>query len=337
MANTTARQKRRFSDVVLSFVFIVLLIACVAVFIFPYAERAGGAVAGSADWMKTLDDGLYLSELTLPGTHDSATRFVGLPLFSRCQSSSVANQLEDGFRYLDIRLGVCEKDGEERLALMHGFTYCHSSIWPWSERLYFDDVLKSCADFLKAHPSETVIIAVKQEHGSESVKELQALISRAFAQYPALLLTTDTMPTLGEARGSVVLMRRYDDEAGFGAAAGLPLIWTDQGGHKDVNLGKVTAASGALELTVQDRFEYDEIDKWAVFEDCLGARGSAKNAVCLNFLSTKGTLKYGHPYYFAARLNRHLVRHDIPKNSGWIVVDFGNAEAAQHIYSVNFN
>ena len=41
------------------------------------------------------------------------------------------------------------------------------------------------------------------------------------------------MPTLGQARGKLVLLRRWEDEAGLGARAGLPLLWEDQKGHAD--------------------------------------------------------------------------------------------------------
>ena len=285
--------------------------------------------------MRQLDSGLHLSSITIPGTHDSATRFVGLPLFSRCQSKTILDQLESGYRYLDIRLGVKRTDDGKRLALMHGFTSCKTRFWPWSDDLYLEGVLDACVEFLKAHPDETVIFAVKQEHGDDSVAEFQNLLNEVMQKYSANVLFTDSMPTLGQARGKIVLARRYEDKASLGVYAGLPLIWEDQGGHANVSLGSVTKPSGVFSLTVQDRYEYDEIDKWSAFENTLGVRPDSKDNILLNFLSTKGTLKYGHPYYFAARLNNHLRSREIPENSGWIIVDFGDAALAKCIYGVN--
>ena len=63
----------------------------------------------SADWMADLDDGLRLNEIVLPGTHDSATQYVQLAFFSKCQALSIGEQLEAGYRYLDIRLGLSDK------------------------------------------------------------------------------------------------------------------------------------------------------------------------------------------------------------------------------------
>ena len=59
-------------------------------------------VEGSADWMSRLSDEKLISEVVLPGTHDSATQYVQLAFFSKCQALSIKEQLEAGFRYLDV-------------------------------------------------------------------------------------------------------------------------------------------------------------------------------------------------------------------------------------------
>ena len=55
----------------------------------------------------------------------------------------------------------------------------------------------------------------------------------------------------------------------------------------------------------------------------------------IHFLSTKGTLPQGHPWYFAQKLNPRLLDYDRGELSGWIVVDFVTPELAQSIYGVN--
>ena len=56
--------------------------------------------------------------------------------------------------------------------------------------------------------------------------------------------------------------------------------------------------------------------------------------LAIHFLSTKGTLPYGHPYTYAKTLNARLLEQN--HLSGWIVLDFFNAALAQQIYSMNF-
>ncbi len=312
---------------------LLALILCAAAFflLVPLTERADETpVPGSADWMSRLQDDLLLSEITLPGTHDSATRYVQLAWFSKCQSLTVGEQLEAGARYLDIRLGA---DGE-RLMLMHGFTRCKTSAFGGA--LYLDEVLDQCYAFLDEHPSEAVVFAVKQEHGDESVAEFQRLLNAYIQDAPEYWLLSDTVPSLEEARGKLVLLRRWEDEAGLGAAAGVPLLWPNQNGHGDTSLNVAVSDNGSYRLWVQDRYEYDAADKWAAFETGMKQNGAQAGDVLLSFLSTKGTAAYGHPYGFAKTLNPQLLDTPAEELSGWIVTDFFSATLAAHIYESNF-
>ena len=314
---------------------LLALILAFAAFLFlaPLIEHGDrSAVAGSADWMARLDDGLLLSDINIPGTHDSATQYVQLAWFSKCQFTDVGSQLEAGYRYLDIRLGA---EGE-RLKLMHGFTGCKTSAFGGS--LYLDEVLAQCYAFLDAHPTETVVFAVKQEHGDESAAQFERLLDAYVKASPEHWLATETIPTLGQARGRLLLMRRYEDEAGLGAAAGVPLLWPNQNGHEDPNLNTAMTDNGSYRLWVQDRYEYDAEDKWAAFTAGVAQHGAQTGDIALHFLSTKGTAAYGHPFSFAKALNPKLLGFEAPEGGkyGWVVVDFASAVLAEHIYESNF-
>ena len=316
---------------ILGILLALILLAAAFFLLWPLTEHGDRrGMDGSADWMSRLDGSLPLSEITLPGTHDSATQYVQLAWFSKCQSLSIGGQLEAGARYLDIRLGA---DGD-RLQLMHGFTKCKSSAFGGA--LYLDEVLRQCYDFLDAHPTETVIFAVKQEHGDESVAVFQRLLDAYVQASPAHWLPTDTVPTLDEARGKLVLMRRYEDEAGLGAAAGIPLLWPNQNGHDDVSLNTAMTDNGSYRLWVQDRYEYDAEDKWNAFLTGMTHNGAEAGDIALHFLSTKGTAAYGHPYGFAKDLNARLGVLPSPTLSGWIVLDYFSAPLAAQIYESNF-
>ena len=88
---------------------------------------------------------------------------------------------------------------------------------------------------------------------------------------------------------------------------------------------------------MQDRFEYDSADKWNAFRAGMD-NGAGVKDISLNFLSTKGSQSYGHPYRYARVLNTRLLGTALPAGSfhGWIVVDFGSAPLASHIYRANF-
>lgn len=311
----------------------LLVLAALVMWIIPLTERdSGETVSGSADWMAQIDGSLTLSELAIPGTHDSATQYVQLGFFSKCQTKDIRAQLDAGFRYLDIRLGA---DGS-RLKLMHGFTSCKTGAMPWSPSLYLEDVLEQCYAFLREHPTETVLFAVKQEHGDERVADFQTLLRDYIHRDADMWLLTDEMPTLDEARGKLVLLRRYADEGSFGIDGGLALIWQDQGGYENFALNTVSSDNGSYTLWVQDRFEYDTEHKWTAFLGGLRTAPGTSEECYINFLSTKGTAAYGHPYSFAKTLNARLLDQPLTQGSGWIIVDFGTAPLAEHVYSANF-
>ncbi len=317
------------------FLLAVVLVIAAAFFFLPLTETVDTTpVEGSADWMKELDGELPLNQIVLPGSHDSATQYVQLAFFSKCQALSIEEQLEAGCRYLDIRLGV---DGHnDTFKLMHGFTNCRTSPFNPVDKLYLDDLLDDCYDFLKKHPTETVVFAVKQEHGKDSVAVFESMLNSYIREDADKWLLTDTIPTLDEARGKLVLMRRYEDEGGLEARSGIPLIWEDQKGAKDTRPNVVAEKNDFYTLYVQDRFEYDTEAKWEAFTKGMAmAEKRAKDGdVILSFLSTKGSLSYGHPRQFANELNPRLAELD--SLSGWVVVDFLSPKLAETIYSHNF-
>jgi hypothetical protein len=79
-----------------------------------------------------------LTTLCLPGTHESLALY-GWPI-STCQSidSNIEKQLNDGIRYLDIRLAPMGQTGKQRLLAYHGIT---------DERMEFGKVLEDCWNF----------------------------------------------------------------------------------------------------------------------------------------------------------------------------------------------
>ena len=328
------RKILRITALVLIGILIAALCALLALYIIPLTETENKtAVDGSADWMAALDDSLPISEVILPGTHDSATKYVQLAFFSKCQAKDIGGQLDAGYRYLDIRLGM---DGQEAPTLMHGFASCKTGALPWSDRLYLDRVLEQCYAFLQSHPTETVLFAVKHEHGAANAADVEAVMRSYTAQQPDAWLLTDRIPTVGEARGKLVLLRRYPDAAGLGAESGLPLTWVDRPESDDVSRSAVKVDNGSYTLWVQDRFKYGNDDKWAAFTAGMAAGKTGRDALSLNFLSTNGTASYGHPYSHAKVLNDRLGGLPQTELKGWIIVDFAAAPLAAHIYGANY-
>ena len=324
-----SKAKKKFSAWNILWIIPLLLVLAVAVmmYVVPALEgvRDARTVEGSVDWMKALPDDMPLSEVVLPGTHDSATEYVQLAYFSRCQAYSIRAQLDAGFRYLDIRL-----DDGEGLPLVHGFTHCTVSGWPWAKTLYLREVLNACCSFLQENPTETVVFCVKHEHGGASDADFAEALGGFIAEKPEFWYEGSALPTVGEARGKLVLLKRFDDG---GKLPGVAFNWTDQPGCADPSLNTEANENPACTIHVQDRYEYDADEKWAAVLAGMASAEVSPTDVSLNFLSTKGHTKYGHPYKYASVLNEK------PEGSalrGWIIVDFGTRKLAETIYSANF-
>jgi 1-phosphatidylinositol phosphodiesterase len=208
--------------------------------------------------MSKLKDDTPLSALSIPGTHNSPTYHVALPSV-RCQSVSVKEQLENGVRFLDIRVqpessSDLTKDG---LILVH-------SAFPvaLTGTRYFRILMDKVFAFLDANPTETVIISVKREGiGRATDQHLSKILHTHYTTDPNRWFTENRLPTLGETRNKVVLIRRFaidDSLKGENNGAGWAIdaeSWPD-------NCTDGICCSG--EIRVQDFYEVEEsvnIDK----------------------------------------------------------------------------
>lgn len=343
------KKKKRFPVFKIVLFSLVVLITTVYTVFFLYPAFSGNnktygiyeKAFSSSDWMKYLDDSLLISAVNVPGTHDSATQYVQLPYFSRCQSTGIKTQLENGFRYLDIRLGVEKRtDTSDRLKLMHGFTNCKTSWLPYASFLYLEDVLEQCILFLSEHKSETIIFCVKQENGDETNKEFTRLLFSYIDKTHEHWYLENKIPSLKEVRGKIILARRFQNNPEL-EPCGVNLTWNNQSNrHVAPDAFALEVQENGTRLFVQDRFKYDSEDKWTVFNSTLeaAAKDARSDSVYLNFLSTNGNTVYGHPIKYAIPLNEKLQQKDfLPRRRlGWVILDFGVKELAQKIYMTNF-
>ncbi|CAJ1926105.1 unnamed protein product [Cylindrotheca closterium] len=153
------------------------------------------------DWMSHLDDDLSLAAISIPGSHDSGSRYGGV--YVTTQTWSIGQQLDSGIRFLDIR---CRREGKI-------FTIHHG---PFYQHLWFDQILEVIRTFLEGHPSETILIRVKEEYDpKEGSDSFVAIWNRymnelgygdLLAKYP---WDGKTIPTLGQVRGKFVLLRDF--------------------------------------------------------------------------------------------------------------------------------
>ncbi|PKV84049.1 1-phosphatidylinositol phosphodiesterase [Streptomyces sp. TLI_146] len=217
---------------------------------------------GTGDWMAGLGGSTPLRQLTIPGTHDTGARFGGL--WVKCQNAVVAAQLNAGIRFLDVR---CRATGD-------AFAIHHAAFY---QNLMFGDVLIACRDFLAAHPGETVLMRVKQEYSTVSDAEFRRIFDLYLDQkgWRPLFRLDAALPTLGEARGKVVLL-------------------ADNGGLPGVRYG-----DPAL-FDIQDDYNAEPFGKYPKIEAQFRKAADQPGKLYVNYVSTAAALP---PEWNAARLN----------------------------------
>ncbi|KAH8894767.1 PLC-like phosphodiesterase [Thozetella sp. PMI_491] len=239
---------------------------------------AAAANASRADWMAAVHDDTPLVHMNIPGTHETSTwnfsqatrdslaqntnpdNGVADAIYYRCQSASILDSLDAGYRFFDLRYAFDP-------------TYTRLVFWH-SEALMsgvttVEDVLFGFYSWLDRHPTEALILSFQYEgstqKGASNNAAVQAelfriLTSRAARKY--FLQTKDEIGTLGAARGKITLFRRFDmDHSPASYEAELPGLhlspanWPDDG--KDFALVYNTAKN--LTAYVEDYYEPDDI------------------------------------------------------------------------------
>lgn len=164
--------------------------------------------ANNSKWMKNIPNYRTLSELSIPGTHDSMSRY-GKTVFDQpvvqTQSMPLETQLKAGIRYLDIRV---RRTGDT-FAIHHGAVY---------QKEMFGDVLNTVTTFLKNNPDEVILMRVKEEYDAEpNSKNFEDIFKTYWNRYSSFFMkpTTDN-PKLGDVRGKIIILQDFGSSEKFG-------------------------------------------------------------------------------------------------------------------------
>jgi len=161
-----------------------------------------GAVAHNPAWMADVNDATRLSELNLPGTHDTMSIKAG-DIWQN-QAMTLREQLESGVRVFDMR---------SRYTGGSDFIMHHGSINQSTK--FGADVLQTINDFLTENSSETVVFRLTPTDESDSDsgdKSYATVLGELIDQYgggrhwDADGEDEDNNPTLAEMRGKFVIL-----------------------------------------------------------------------------------------------------------------------------------
>lgn len=300
-------------------------------------------------WMKYVDNNKFLDELSIPGTHDSGTRSVDNdtePQSSqaKCQQDYIPTQLLEGVHYFDIRLGKGENPGID-----HGACYLLKKDGNF---MHLSDVIGYFNTFLSENPTEALIMLVSRGNDEATNESLTTALGKVFDENPDLFYTSSRIPTLGEVRGKIVLLRRFG-LAGNSVSShtwGLDLTqWDDKiAAHTDSTsmclvrnergfeaVGKTGDEEPyCTKVYAQDHYECTGTDKigWVDMalqettklarimvdvEDNDGAKVKVlEHSWCINYTSCTNYKQGSNPFTAARVVNEHLYKSQYINSTG---------------------
>lgn len=285
------------------------------------------------NWMNELPGGIEISEIDIPGTHDTCSFYGGD--FVECQLMGLKEQLEAGIRFVDIRC----KHKEDKFAIFHGNI---------SQKQNFEeDVRNVCQEFLKLHPSECIIMSIKQEgKDAKCTRIFEETLDSYLNGHQIYWYLENRVPTLGEVRGKIVLLRRYEPSARL---LGIDISpWEDNTTFWD-------KPGSAIDFYVQDNWKVfsNRDEKWDAIKNALNYanKRKSKEEIVLNFASGVGTLCEKRnalqelipptPHDVAEYVNKKLKDSlkksisNLDRGYGIIIMDFPPVDLIQDIINLN--
>lgn len=292
-------------------------------------------------WMKYVDDNKFLDELSIPSTHDSGTCSVDNdtePQSSqvKCQQDYIPTQLLKGIRYFDIRLGKGNDPG-----------ICHGDFYLFKKDGYYlhlSDVIGYFKTFLSENPREALIMLASRGNDEATDDGVTTAFAKVMDDKPDLFYTSSHVPTLGEVRGKIVLLRRFRlaGNSASGHTWGLDLTeWDDKiKAHSDsttmclVQDARGFEAAGetgdkepyCTKVYAQDKYKLTGTDKLSWVDNALKeTTGRTRNKVdvvdddgakvqvqercwSINYTSCTGLSHGGNPFTSARVVNEHLYK-----------------------------
>ncbi|PRP84506.1 1-phosphatidylinositol phosphodiesterase-like [Planoprotostelium fungivorum] len=154
-----------------------------------------GSATIASQWMSQVPDSRLVSNMSIPGTHDTLARNYWAAT-ANCQTQSLQTQLEDGIRYVDVRLNAT-------LACFHGTA---------DLKLNFqNDVMEVIQSFLQSQPTEVIFMRISQENTASS--SFDGNVHQVLSSYGVgSLISTSTSwkaMTLGQNRGKIIILKDY--------------------------------------------------------------------------------------------------------------------------------
>ena len=249
----------------------VIAVALISTSVVGFVVKQKSGSEKYANWMSKLDDNVSIRNINMPGSHDTMALYSIADLAGQCQSLSLHDQLNLGVRFLDIRL----KEDHDRLKAVHGFI---------DQKVSFETITKTIEEFIEKNPSEFIIMSVKEEADPSNSEISFENSLKSYLNKDIYLKDTELPNKLGDVRGKVMLLSRYE-----GSTIGVPAYdgWKDSISFTLPN-----------DIYVQDTYQITSAEQKQ--DEIVKCFNEAGHALKINFLSAYRTDTFPPSYAVSA-------------------------------------
>ena len=249
----------------------VIAVALISTSVVGFVVKQKSGSEKYANWMSKLDDNVSIRNINMPGSHDTMALYSIADLAGQCQSLSLHDQLNLGVRFLDIRL----KEDRDKLKAVHGFI---------DQKVSFETITKTIEEFIERNPSEFIIMSIKEEADPSNSEISFENSLKSYLNKDIYLKDTELPNKLGDVRGKVMLLSRYEN-----STIGVPAYedWKDSVSFTLPN-----------DIYVQDTYQITSAEQKQ--DEIVKCFNEAGHALKINFLSAYRTDTFPPSYAVSA-------------------------------------
>ena len=296
------------------FVAVALILSAVPFSNIQVAEAADSSstgTSGQSDWMKNLDDRVYVSHLTIPGSHQAAAfnpRAITQTSkgWAMCQDADFDEQLDRGLRAFDLRYKWVGGANPASWYLYHGEDSWHYELESMSgthmDIFYALDKMKA---WLEKHPSEFIIVNFQKEMGNAwtDTEYKNKILSRygggSSDNYANGLIVpywnaySWNQLTIGDVRGRII-----DGSKFMQGVTGDYNDWNAEFNTKVAQMNRCFDAAPAISKSDSVDAQYNNIQQKVIYSNlAFNSNGATKN-----------------PYHLASEMRKYLFQYNVFTN-----------------------
>ena len=177
-------------------------------------------------WMSGLNDNIYISQLSLPGAHDAATKSLSI---GKCQDKDIAGLWDAGVRVFDLR----PTDSGDDCTINHGIL---------STGVTLKAALTTINSRLSSNTSEFAIVLMRKESGGDS---WASKVANVISQFSNVMPFRQNL-RLGDVRGKILVLSRDEFATGYTIS-----YWND-------NTTRDVRSANGIDFVVQDYYEVND-------------------------------------------------------------------------------